>query len=229
MSKFILSFSDADIIQNRKIILSKVSIDILPGEFVFLIGRTGTGKSSLIKTIYGDLELKEGLGHVVGFDLTRIKNKDISMLRKSIGVVFQDFKLLPDRNIYKNLQFVLRATGWKNSKEIDSRIEKVIEMVGIKINTNKFPSELSGGEQQRIAIARALLNKPNLIIADEPTGNLDPQTSQEIMRLFKSLHKQGITILMATHDYNMIVKFPGRIFKCEDGKVFEVVTKKWYF
>tara|TARA_Y100000768_G_scaffold252612_1_gene191920 strand:- start:90 stop:770 length:681 start_codon:yes stop_codon:yes gene_type:complete len=226
MSKFILSFSDADIIQNNKIILSKVSIDILPGEFVFLIGRTGTGKSSLIKTIYGDLELKEGLGHVVGFDLTRIKNKDISMLRKSIGVVFQDFKLLPDRNIYKNLQFVLRATGWKNSKEIDSRIEKVIEMVGIKINTNKFPSELSGGEQQRIAIARALLNKPNLIIADEPTGNLDPQTSQEIMRLFKSLHKQGITILMATHDYNMIVKFPGRIFKCEDGKVFEVVTKK---
>ena len=226
MSKFILSFSDADIIQNRKIILSKVSIDILPGEFVFLIGRTGTGKSSLIKTIYGDLELKEGLGHVVGFDLTRIKNKDISMLRKSIGVVFQDFKLLPDRNIYKNLQFVLRATGWKNSKEIDSRIEKVIEMVGIKINTNKFPSELSGGEQQRIAIARALLNKPNLIIADEPPGNLDPQTSQEIMRLFKSLHKQGITILMATHDYNMIVKFPGRIFKCEDGKVFEVVTKK---
>ncbi len=135
MSKFILSFSDADIIQNNKIILSKVSIDILPGEFVFLIGRTGTGKSSLIKTIYGDLELKEGLGHVVGFDLTRIKNKDISMLRKSIGVVFQDFKLLPDRNIYKNLQFVLRATGWKNSKEIDSRIEKVIEMVGIKINT----------------------------------------------------------------------------------------------
>ena len=226
MSKFILSFSDADIIQNRKIILSKVSIDVLPGEFVFLIGRTGTGKSSLIKTIYGDLELQEGLGHVVGFDLTRIKNKDISMLRKSIGVVFQDFKLLPDRNIYKNLQFVLRATGWKSSKEIDSRIEKVIEMVGIKINTNKFPSELSGGEQQRIAIARALLNKPNLIIADEPTGNLDPQTSQEIMRLFKSLHKQGITILMATHDYNMIVKFPGRIFKCEDGKVFEVVTKK---
>jgi cell division transport system ATP-binding protein len=226
MSKFILSFSDADIIQNRKIILSKVSIDILPGEFVFLIGRTGTGKSSLIKTIYGDIELKEGLGHVVGFHLSRIKNKEISMLRKSIGVVFQDFKLLPDRNIYKNLQFVLRATGWKNSKEIDSRIEKVLEMVGIKVNKNKFPSELSGGEQQRIAIARALLNKPNLIIADEPTGNLDPQTSQEIMLLFKSLNKQGITILMATHDYNMIVKFPGRIFKCEDGKVFEVVTKK---
>ena len=226
MSKFILSFSDADIIQNSKIILSKVSIDVLPGEFVFLIGRTGTGKSSLIKTIYGDLELKEGLGHVVGFDLTRIKNKDISMLRKSIGVVFQDFKLLPDRNIYKNLQFVLKATGWKNNEAIDSRIDQVIKMVGMKVDKNKFPSELSGGEQQRIAIARALLNKPNLIIADEPTGNLDPQTSQEIMRLFKSLHKQGITILMATHDYNMIVKFPGRIFKCEDGKVFEVVTKK---
>ena len=226
MSKFILSFSDADIIQNEKIVLSKVSIDILPGEFVFLIGRTGTGKSSLIRTIYGDLELKEGLGHVVGFDLTRIKNKEVSMLRKSIGVVFQDFKLLPDRNIYKNLQFVLKATGWKNNEAIDSRIDQVIEMVGMKVDKNKFPSELSGGEQQRIAIARALLNKPHLIIADEPTGNLDPQTSQEIMRLFKSLHKQGITILMATHDYNMIVKFPGRIFKCEEGKVFEVVTKK---
>ena len=226
MSKFILSFSDADIIQNEKIILSKVSIDVLPGEFVFLIGRTGTGKSSLIRTIYGDLELKEGLGHVVGFDLTRIKNKEVSMLRKSIGVVFQDFKLLPDRNIYKNLKFVLKATGWKNNEAIDSRIDQVIEMVGMKVDKNKFPSELSGGEQQRIAIARALLNKPHLIIADEPTGNLDPQTSQEIMRLFKSLHKQGITILMATHDYNMIVKFPGRIFKCEEGKVFEVVTKK---
>ncbi|MBR98520.1 MAG: phosphonate ABC transporter ATP-binding protein [Flavobacteriaceae bacterium] len=226
MSKFILSFSDADIIQNEKIILSKVSIDVLPGEFVFLIGRTGTGKSSLIRTIYGDLELKKGLGHVVGFDLTRIKNKEVSMLRKSIGVVFQDFKLLPDRNIYKNLQFVLKATGWKNNEAIDSRIDQVIEMVGMKVDKNKFPSELSGGEQQRIAIARALLNKPHLIIADEPTGNLDPQTSQEIMRLFKSLHKQGITILMATHDYNMIVKFPGRIFKCEEGKVFEVVTKK---
>ncbi len=226
MSKFILSFSDADIVQNNKVILSKVSINVLPGEFVFLIGRTGSGKSSLIKTIYGGLELNEGLGHVAGFDLTRLKNKEISMLRKSIGVVFQDFKLLPDRNIYKNLKFVLKATGWKNSEEIDLRIDEVLKMVGIKIDKNKFPSELSGGEQQRIAIARALLNNPSIIIADEPTGNLDPQTSQEIMQLFKSLHKQAITILMATHDYNMIVKFPGRIFKCEEGKVFEVVTKK---
>ena len=225
MSKFILSFSDADIIQNSKIILSKVSIDILPGEFVFLIGRTGTGKSSLIKTIYGDLELKEGLGHVVGFDLTRIKNKDISMLRKSIGVVFQDFKLLPDRNIYKNLQFVLRATGWKNSKEIDSRIEKVIEMVGIKINTNKFPSELSGGEQQRIAIARSILNNPELIIADEPTGNLDPETSLEIIELFQRLNKIGTSMIIATHDYNLILKLKGKVYKCEDGKIFEVKRK----
>ncbi len=226
MSKFILSFNDADIVQNNKVILSKVSINVLPGEFVFLIGRTGSGKSSLIKTIYGDLELNEGLGYVAGFDLARLKNKEISMLRKSIGVVFQDFKLLPDRNIYKNLKFVLKATGWKNSEEIDLRIDEVLKMVGIKIDKNKFPSELSGGEQQRIAIARALLNNPSIIIADEPTGNLDPQTSQEIMQLFKSLHKQAITILMATHDYNMIVKFPGRIFKCEEGKVFEVVTKK---
>ena len=226
MSKFILSLNDANIKQDNKVILSRVSIDILPGEFVFLIGRTGSGKSSLIKTIYGDLKLKEGLGHITGFDLTRLKNRETSLLRRSIGVVFQDFKLLPDRNIYQNLKFVLRATGWKNSKEIDDRITEVLNMVGIKINKNKFPSELSGGEQQRIAIARALLNKPSIIIADEPTGNLDPQTSKEIMQLFKSLHKQGMTLLMATHDYNMIIKFPGRIFKCEEGKVFEVVTKK---
>ena len=226
MSKNIVSFSDATIKQNGKTVLKDVSIDVPEGSFVFLIGRTGSGKSSLIKTIYGDLKLEDGLGSVGEFDLLRLKSKEIPLLRRSLGVVFQDFKLLPDRNIYENLKFVLKATGWRDINKINQRIDEVLKMVGIKINKNKFPFELSGGEQQRIAIARALLNDPKLIIADEPTGNLDPQTSQDIMQLFKLLHKRGMTLLMATHDYQMIVKFPGKIFKCEDGKVFEVVAKK---
>ena len=226
MSKNIVSFSDATIKQNGKTVLKDVSIDVPEGSFVFLIGRTGSGKSSLIKTIYGDLKLEDGLGSVGEFDLLRLKSKEIPLLRRSLGVVFQDFKLLPDRNIYENLKFVLKATGWRDINKINQRIDEVLKMVGITIDKNKFPFELSGGEQQRIAIARALLNDPKLIIADEPTGNLDPQTSQDIMQLFKLLHKRGMTLLMATHDYQMIVKFPGKIFKCEDGKVFEVVAKK---
>jgi cell division transport system ATP-binding protein len=225
MTENIVSFSDATIKQSGKTILSEVSIDVPEGSFVFLIGRTGSGKSSLIKTIYADLALADGHGNVGEFDLTRLKSKQIPSLRRSLGVVFQDFKLLPDRNIEDNLSFVLKATGWKNKKKIGERIDQVLKMVGIKLNKKKFPFELSGGEQQRIAIARALLNDPKLIIADEPTGNLDPQTSQDIMQLFKSLHQKGMTLLMATHDYQMIVKFPGKIFKCEDGKVFEVVAK----
>jgi cell division transport system ATP-binding protein len=225
MARNIVSFNDATIKQSGKTILREVSIDVPEGSFIFLIGRTGSGKSSLIKTIYGDLALADGLGSVGQFDLTRLKSKQIPALRRSLGVVFQDFKLLPDRNIEDNLKFVLKATGWKNKKKISERIDQVLEMVGIHINKKKFPFELSGGEQQRIAIARALLNDPKLIIADEPTGNLDPQTSQDIMQLFKSLHQKGMTLLMATHDYQMIVKFPGKIFKCEEGKVFEVVAK----
>ena len=221
----IVSFSDATINQSGKTILTNVSIEVPEGSFVFLIGRTGSGKSSLIKTIYGDLELAGGVGNVAGYDLTRLKSKQIPNLRRELGVVFQDFKLLQDRTIGENLKFVLRSTGWKNKKEIDDRINKVLKMVGITLNKDKYPFELSGGEQQRVAIARALLNEPKLIIADEPTGNLDPQTSQEIMQLFKSLHEKGMTLLMATHDYQMIVKFPGKIFKCEDGKIFEVIAK----
>jgi len=225
MANNIVSFSDATINQRGKTILKKVSIDVSEGSFVFLIGRTGSGKSSLIKTIYGDLELIGGVGNVAGYDLTRLKSRQIPNLRRELGVVFQDFKLLPDRTIDDNLKFVLKSTGWKNKKEIADRIDKVLKMVGITLNKNKYPFELSGGEQQRVAIARALLNEPKLIIADEPTGNLDPQTSQEIMQLFKSLHEKGMTLLMATHDYQMIVKFPGKIFKCENGKVFEVIAK----
>ena len=225
MVKNIVSFSDAKIQQSGKTILTDVSVDVPEGSFVFLIGRTGSGKSSLIKTIYGDLQLAGGLGSVGDYDLTRLKRKQIPALRRTLGVVFQDFKLLPDRNVEDNLKFVLKATGWKDKKEISQRIFEVLDMVGIKVNKKKFPFELSGGEQQRIAIARALLNDPKLIIADEPTGNLDPQTSKEIMELFKSLHQKGMTLLMATHDYQMIVKFPGKIFKCEEGKVFEVIAK----
>ena len=225
MPNNIVSFSDATINQRGKSILKNVSFDVSEGSFVFLIGRTGSGKSSLIKTIYGDLELVGGVGNVAGYDLTRLKSKQIPNLRRELGVVFQDFKLLPDRTIDDNLKFVLKSTGWKNKKEIADRIDKVLKMVGITLNKNKYPFELSGGEQQRVAIARALLNEPKLIIADEPTGNLDPQTSQEIMQLFKSLHEKGMTLLMATHDYQMIVKFPGKIFKCENGKVFEVIAK----
>lgn len=225
MSGNIVSFSDAKIKQNGKTILTDVSIDVPEGSFVFLIGRTGSGKSSLIKTIYGDLELAGGVGNVGDFDLTRLKSKQIPSLRRTLGVVFQDFKLLPDRSIEDNLKFVLKATGWHEKNKINQRIDEVLDLVGLEVNKQKFPFELSGGEQQRIAIARSLLNNPKLIIADEPTGNLDPQTSQEIMQLFKSLHQKGMTLLMATHDYQMIVKFPGKIFKCEDGKVFEVVAK----
>ena len=221
----IIELINASIFQNNKSVLENVNIEVAKGDFVFLIGRTGSGKSSLIKILYGDLPLEKGIGNVVGFDLLKISQKQVPFLRRKIGVVFQDFKLLSDRNIYDNLKFVLRATGWKNKDDIKNRINDVLKEVGLFEIEKKYPFELSGGEQQRTAIARALLNTPELIIADEPTGNLDPQTSNEIMGVFKRLHKQGMSVFMATHDYNMIVKFPGKIFKCDSGKVFEVIAK----
>ena len=226
MSNAILSLSNATIIQGNRTVLNAVDFEVSAGEFVFLIGKTGSGKSSLIKTLYGDLPLDMGEGQIAGYNLAQLKNKDIPFLRRKLGVVFQDFKLLPDRDIFDNLSFVLRVTGWKNKQKIQQRIDKVMAQVGVDADLHKFPFELSGGEQQRIAIARALLNEPELIIADEPTGNLDPETSREIMTLFKNLHAKGMTLLMATHDYNMIVKFPGRIFRCDEGTVYEVVQKK---
>ena len=221
-----VSLKSATISQRNKTLFKNVDFKINTGEFVFLIGKTGSGKSSLIKVLYGDLVIDEGEGNVVGFNLKNIKNKEISLLRRKIGVVFQDFKLLQDMTVYENLDFVLKATGWRDKIKIKNKIHEVLELVSIEISTEKYPFELSGGEQQRIAIARALLNEPQLVIADEPTGNLDPDTSQNIMKLFKKLHERGITILMATHDYNMIMEFPGKIFQCENGEVFEVVPKK---
>ena len=225
MQHAILSFSKAAIKQGENTVLKDIDLVVHPGDFVFLIGKTGSGKSSLIKTLYGDLNLESGQGQIVGYNLNKLKEKQIPHLRRKLGVVFQDFKLLSDRNIYNNLSFVLKATGWKKKEVIETRIREVLSLVGMEASLTKYPFELSGGEQQRVAIARALLNEPELIIADEPTGNLDPDTSKEIMKLFKKLHKQGMTLLMATHDYNMIVKFPGRIFRCEERKLFEVVQK----
>ena len=225
MQHAILSFSKAAIKQGENTVLKDIDLVVHPGDFVFLIGKTGSGKSSLIKTLYGDLNLESGQGQIVGYNLNKLKEKQIPHLRRKLGVVFQDFKLLSDRNIYNNLSFVLKATGWKKKEVIQTRIREVLSLVGMEASLTKYPFELSGGEQQRVAIARALLNEPELIIADEPTGNLDPDTSKEIMKLFKKLHKQGMTLLMATHDYNMIVKFPGRIFRCEERKIFEVVQK----
>ena len=212
--------------QRSKIILSDIRFEVNAGEFVFLIGKTGSGKSSLIKVLYGDIFVDQGKGNVVGFDINNLNKKNIHLLRRKIGIVFQDFKLLQDMTIFENMNFVLKATGWRDKNKINERINKVLTLVSIEAPLEKYPFELSGGEQQRVAIARALLNNPKLIIADEPTGNLDPETSESIMGLLKNLNEKGITILMATHDYNMIVKFPGKIFKCEKGEVFEVITKR---
>ena len=195
------------------------------GEFVYLIGKTGSGKSSFMKTLYGDLPLQKGEGNIVDFNLKTLREKDIPFLRRKLGIVFQDFKLLPDRTINKNLRFVLKATGWKDVAKMELQIQDVLEKVGMKTKGFKFPHELSGGEQQRVAIARALLNDPELILADEPTGNLDPQTSVEVMKVLQNINKSGRTILMATHDYALILKYPSKTLKCDGNKVFEVIQR----
>lgn len=226
MPETILELKNVSMFQGGSMVLNHVNFEMEKGDFVYLIGKTGSGKSTFMKTLYGDLELAEGEGRVVGFDLKTLKENDIPFLRRKLGVVFQDFKLLPDRTVNENLEFVLKATGWKDKTKIAERIEKVLSKVGMKTKGFKYPHELSGGEQQRIAIARALLNEPELILADEPTGNLDPQTSVEVMEVLQEINKNGNTILMATHDYALLLKYPRKTLKCDENKVFEVVQRK---
>ena len=225
MSESILELKEVAVFQKESLVLNEVSLDVKKGEFVYLIGKTGSGKSSFMKTLYGDLPLRQGEGTIVGFNLKTLQENDIPFLRRKLGIVFQDFKLLPDRNINNNLQFVLKATGWKDQSKMNVQIADVLDKVGMKTKGFKFPHELSGGEQQRIAIARALLNDPELILADEPTGNLDPQTSVEVMKVLQEINQSGRTILMATHDYALILKYPSKTLKCDGSKVFEVVQK----
>jgi cell division transport system ATP-binding protein len=226
MSNPVLQFKDVSIFQGDSLVLSDVNVEVNKGDFVYLIGKTGTGKSSFMKTLYGDLPLTKGEGHIVDYDLRTLKESEIPFLRRKLGIVFQDFKLLTDRTINDNLLFVLKATGWKDRSKMDTRIEEVLDKVDMKTKGFKFPHELSGGEQQRVAIARALLNDPELILADEPTGNLDPQTSVEVMEVLQDINKNGNTILMATHDYALLLKYPSKTLKCDENQVFEVVQRK---
>ena len=225
MSNPILSLKNVTIYQENKVILSQINLKVNVGEFIYIIGKTGTGKSSFMKTLYGDLTLTEGTGNIVGYDLLNLKDKEIPFLRRKIGIVFQDFQLLPDRSVKDNMLFVLKATGWTEAKAIQDKIDDVLDKVGMKDLANKMPHQLSGGEQQRVAIARALLNDPELILADEPTGNLDPQTSVEVLCVLKKINENGKTVIMATHDYALLMKFPSKTLKCEDNTIFEVVQR----
>lgn len=225
MSQPVLSLKNVTITQGGKIILSNVNLEVNHGEFIYIIGKTGSGKSSFMKALYADLPLAEGEGTIVNFDLVSLKEDDIPFLRRKIGFVFQDFKLLPDRTVKHNLLFVLKATGWKDNAEMQNKIDEVLDKVSMKEFINKMPHQLSGGEQQRVAIARALLNDPEFILADEPTGNLDPQTSIEVLDVLRKINATGKTVIMATHDYALLMKFPSKTLKCEDMKLFEVVQK----
>jgi cell division transport system ATP-binding protein len=222
MSETVVSINQAKIYQGTNLILDDVNFTVQKGEFVYLVGKTGTGKSSLLKTLYGELALQHGTGSVVGFDLKDMDWKKVPFLRRNLGVVFQDFQLLTDRNVHENLRFVLQATGWQDERLIEEKINDVLDKVGLKSKGFKMPFEMSGGEQQRVDIARALLNSPKLILADEPTGNLDPETSDEIMQLLIHIAKDyGTAVIMATHDFIVINRYPSRILKTEGGKVLD--------
>lgn len=217
----VIRLTDVDVFQQNQLVLSRVNLHLDRSEFVYLIGQTGSGKSSLLKIIYGDLHIKSGTGKVAGYDLKTLTEEQVPFLRRKLGIVFQDFQLLTDRTVEKNLEFVLQATGWNNEMEIAARIREVLDQVGLRSKIQKMPFELSGGEQQRVVIARALLNHPEVILADEPTGHLDPETSEEITLLLRQISQSGTAVLLATHDYHIIRTFPSRIIKCEHGSVVE--------
>lgn len=219
----VIHIKNGEISQKKVVVLKNIDLDVKANEFIYLIGKTGSGKSSLLKTLYGELKLSNGEGSVVGFDLNKLKKKDIPKLRRNLGIVFQDFQLLTDRSVKQNLMFVMGASGWKDKKAKEKRAKEVLQLVGLETKMGVMPFALSGGEQQRVAIARSLINSPSLILADEPTGNLDPETSEEIMRLLLALSREANTaVLMATHDMSMVEKYPGRILRVEDQTIKEV-------
>ena len=218
----IIELTNCTIWQQDHLVLSNVNLSVGKGEFVYLVGRVGSGKSSLIKTLNAQIPLKDGVGLVAGYNLSKIKRREVPYLRRKIGIVFQDFQLLTDRSVNENLEFVLKATGWKNRNDIDARIGEVLEKVGLGLKGYKMPHQLSGGEQQRVVIGRALLNDPDIILADEPTGNLDPETSEGILRLLTDISKTGRAVVVATHNYTLLKKFSARTIKCDDGKLKEV-------
>lgn len=222
----IIELTNCTIWQENHLVLSNINLRVGKGEFIYLVGRVGSGKSSLIKTLNAQIPLKEGIGLVAGYDLAKIKKKDVPFLRRKIGIVFQDFQLLTDRTVKENLEFVLKATGWKNKLEIDIRIAEVLEKVGLGLKGYKMPHQLSGGEQQHVVIGRALLNDPEIILADEPTGNLDPETSEGIIRLLKDISKTGRAVVVATHNYTLLKKFSARTIKCDKGELRDVINDR---
>ena len=224
--KLLVQYNKVEVCRKELIVLKEVDFKLYAGEFVYFIGRVGTGKSSLLKTMYADIPILEGEASVLGYNMKMLKRKDIPMLRRQIGIVFQDFQLLTDRSVNENLEFVLKATGWKDKADIAERVEQVLVQVGMQKKAYKMPHELSGGEQQRIVIARALLNSPQISLADEPTGNLDPQTGQQIVSLLHSICQTGTAVIMTTHNHHLVDEFPGRILKCENKKLVEVNNTK---
>jgi cell division transport system ATP-binding protein len=218
----IINLKDCRIWQQEHLVLSEVNLLINKGEFTYLVGRVGSGKSSVIKTLNAQLPLREGTGEVAGFRLENLKSREIPMLRRKLGIVFQDFQLLIDRSVHANLEFVLKSTGWKNKVEIESRIAEVLEKVGLGLKGYKMPHQLSGGEQQRVVIGRAMLNNPDIILADEPTGNLDPETSEGIIKLLRDISATGTSVIVATHNYTLLKRFPARTFRCDEGRLTEV-------